>query len=187
MDLSDLNCRYEEWRYDGVFVKIETRNRFLGFWVFGFLFLSLTHSLSFSSLWTLSIFFFFFPSKFSLSSFLSLSSILEALSLCCFFFGGNPLVWVGLAREKIHTWMMLISYHHHHGRHSYMHESANGVLTRHGALRVRFFFFCSCFGFFVSLIYRQNFLRYGERECMIEVYVTARMTVTNGSVFWAWT
>ena len=59
-------------------------------------------------------------------------------------------MWVGLAREKIHTWMMLISYHHHHGRHSYMHESANGDLTRHGGLKVRFFLFS--FGFF-SLSY----------------------------------
>ena len=49
-------------------------------------------------------------------------------------------MWVGLAREKIHTWMMLISYDHHHGRHSYMHELPNGDLTRHGGLKVSFFF-----------------------------------------------
>ena len=47
-------------------------------------------------------------------------------------------MWVGLAREKIHTWMMLISYDHHHDRHSYMHELPNGDLTRHGGLKVSF-------------------------------------------------
>ena len=112
--------------------------------------LSLTHSLSsvLSEPYLSFFIFYFFPSKFSLSSFLSLSSILGALSLfLLFFFWGNPLVWVGLAREKIHTWMMLISYHHHHGRHSYMHELPNGDLTRHGGLKVSFFFFFSLFWF----------------------------------------
>ena len=31
--------------------------------------------------------------------------------------------------------------YHHQGRHTYMHELANGYLTRHGSLKVRFFFF----------------------------------------------
>ena len=128
----------------------------IGFWVFA----SLSHTLSFFqfSLNPIYLFlffiFYFFPSKFSLSSFLSLSSILGALSLfVLFFFWGNPLVWVGLAREKIHTWMMLISYHHHHGRHSYMHELPNGDLTRHGGLKVSFFFFFFSLFWFLCLSY----------------------------------
>ena len=31
--------------------------------------------------------------------------------------------------------------YHHQGRHTYMHELANGYLTRHGGLKVRCFFF----------------------------------------------
>ena len=118
--------------------------------------LSLTHSLSsvLSEPYLSFFIFYFFPSKFSLSSFLSLSSILGAFSLfVLFFFWGNPLVWVGLAREKIHTWMMLISYHHHHGRHSYMHELPNGDLTRHGGLKVSFFFFFFSLFWFLCLSY----------------------------------
>ena len=34
--------------------------------------------------------------------------------------------------------------YHHQGRHTYMHELANGYLTRHGGLKVR----CSFFFFF---------------------------------------
>ena len=37
--------------------------------------------------------------------------------------------------------------YHHQGRHTYMHELANGYLTRHGGLKVRcFFFFGGCGG-----------------------------------------
>ena len=74
-------------------------------------------------------------------------------------------MWVGLAREKIHTWMTLISYDHHHGRHSYMHELPNGDLTRHGGLKVSFFFF---FFFFVlvslSLLFTAKIFSVMERE-----------------------